>query len=136
MTEEYVIENSTDYRVQIVYRFETMDKIPAIRKDTIEIDANSVYREYKSAGFQSDDPGILPFTTDSVVIRFDDEKEIVQVCERFFIDSCNIERNIVNYNNQQNYTRTTISKKCGTKAYRYTYVINEEDYNDALPLEK
>jgi len=136
-TDEYVIENGTDHTVTIYYRF-TEDIEGTITKlDTIEIMPNSEYIELDRRGFNTDSPGVFPFTTDSVLIKFDNEKILLQICDGFFKEECMVERNIVNYWNESNYSKKTIGRgDCGAKEYRYTYTITEKDYDNAVPIEE
>jgi hypothetical protein len=135
-TDEYAIENGTNFFITIYYRYETFDDVPEIKLDTIEIMPNSEFLGYKMRGFGTDGTRIFPVTTDSVVIQFDNKKKTVQTCERFFKEECTVERNIVNYWDESNYTKKVIGGECGTKEYRYTYTITEEDYNNAVPIEE
>ncbi len=133
-TDEYIIENNTGYLITIYYRYETYSDVPEIKLDTIEIMPNSEYVDYGYRGFDYDFPELFSVTTDSVVIQFDNKREIIQTCEHFFNDDCMIERNVINYLNSANYTKKIIGRECGDKEYRYTYTIKEEDYNNAVPI--
>ena len=136
-TDEFAIENGTVHSVTIYYRFTTDIEGTITKLDTIEIKPNSEYLELDRRGFKTDATGVFPITTDSVLIKFDNEKILLQTCERFFSEECMVERNIVNYWNESNYTKEVIGKgDCGAKEYRYTYTITEEDYNNAIPIEK
>ncbi len=134
-TNEYVLINNTNHFITIYYVFEENVYDPEIIRDTIEIEPNSEFLEYKLFGFHGESPGIFPVTTDSVIINFDYEKKTIQACEHFSSDACTIERNIVGYWNEANYTKKVIGRECGDKEYRYTYTFTEEDYNNAVPIE-
>ncbi len=133
---QYAIQNNTSHFIIIQYSFKPDFDSQEIKKDTIRIEPNTEYLEYKMSGYHFEAQGIFPITTDSVVINFDNKREIIQTCEHFFSDDCTIERNIVGYWNAANYTKKVIGRECTDKEYRYTYTITEEDYNNAVPIEE
>lgn len=77
-------------------------------------------------------PGIFEYPeVDSVLIIFDNKRIIIQTCEYEGGSACHYPRNLMDYDNREDYVQTEIS----TNSYRYTYTITEADYEKAVPIE-
>jgi len=132
---EFEIVNTTDHEIVITaYDVNGLsaDKINYLEK--IEINAHSSYSVLKTYGFHAEEPGVfVSEEVDSVIIDFDDEMRITQVCNQILGSQCDFDRNIMNYNNSYEIVKT--GKSSGQDEFRYTYIITEEDYNNATAIE-
>jgi hypothetical protein len=137
---EYVIENRTDHSITI----EGYDRLNITQDglnenidgtvEFIKIEPYQFHTVLRARGFQSDPIGIFEnMGIDSVNIYFDAEKVISQYCNRItHLRDCNIERNICGYDTE--YIKTKTGRSSGENEYRFTYIITEEDYNNAVPI--
>ena len=130
---EYIIINDTYVEVK-VYTYDT-DVKPVFISDIIIIKAKSQYSVLKENGIDLDYQGV--FTNgevDSVVISFNNERYIIQSCALGYGEGCKFDRNIMDFNNKQDFIKSIRGKSSGQTEYQYTYTITEEDYNNALPI--
>lgn len=129
-SDEYIIVNDTGYNVSI-FAYDTK-KDPFTENETFVINSSFEYKILKGRGFQADYPGIFKYPeTDSVIIKFNNEKIIIQSCEFSQHISCDFDRSLMNYLNEEDFVKTEFEGR-GT---RYTYTIAEADYERAVPFE-
>lgn len=128
----FIVENKTN-KVVIIEGFavkwsEKMN-LASIKKEIIEIDANSKYSVIKGTGESGEPEGIFeaPHLIDSVNIYFNTERVIKYSCFELY-HTCFDKRNILNY--QQYY-----NKECGKHSCTYTYTINDDDFDTAEIIE-
>lgn len=127
----YRIENNTNLDVEI-NAFETQSS--PFHSDYIEIKSGQVYEVSSSFGEGGSDRKVFDlYNPDSVVIRFEDDKYIIQKCRIIdSVNSCYTQRNLLNYHDY--YAQTTLDGKDDGR-YLYVYSITKDDYNDSMPLD-
>lgn len=129
-SDEYIIVNNTDYTISIFAYDSQTD--PYTENETFSINNYSEYKILKGRGYHADYPGVFKNPeTDSVIIKFNNEKIIIQSCEFSQHISCDFDRSLMNYLNEGDFVRTEFEGR-GT---RYTYTITEADYERAVPFE-
>lgn len=138
---EYEIKNETNHNISITcydrynlnnIRYENIFSLA----ECINIEPNKNWSVIRLRGFQPDPSGIFEnWEIDSVNIVFDNQKVIVQFCNEYnFLELCPIERNITAYDTE--YKKVKTGRRSGENEYRFTYTITEEDYNNAVEIEK
>jgi hypothetical protein len=131
--DEFVIVNSTNHQV-LIDAYDT-DIESELIHESINIAPKGNYSIFKGNGFHGDIPGIFKDDEiDSVRIVFDNNKVIIQSCDYPSGVACEFSRNIMNFNNKEDYIVTKRGKSQGIQQYRYTYTITEEDYSNAVPI--
>ncbi len=129
--QEFVVINDTNHQV-LIDAYDT-DVESGLIHESFEIAPKGNYSIFKGTGFHPDVPGIFKDgEIDSVRIVFNNNKVIIQRCDARAGAACEFSRNIMNYNNRQDYTVT----KQGNNRYKYTYIITEEDYDNAVPKDE
>ena len=120
----FEVINDTKYDVNILAFWESGDA-----HDSIFIKRGESYRISKDYGENNDPKGIFTYERpDSVIIRFDDNRYIVQVCNNEH-SACSTEKNLIDYIDYYSVTEFN-DKKDGR--YLYCYTITREDYDAAL----
>lgn len=137
----YVVINETDHKIVISgYDRIDMNNIrfdsPDSSLEQITIQPFGQFEILRTRGIGGDPLGIFDnMGIDSVAILFNNEKMLVQKCDEPSLIFCNsVPRNITDYENV--YERVKTGRSSGENEYRFTYTITEEDYNNALPIEK
>ncbi|SHJ46418.1 hypothetical protein SAMN05444280_12036 [Tangfeifania diversioriginum] len=125
----YVVKNKTMHEVTLtLYDVNYGDSLPQVSESTVHIAVNNVFSQ-----MYGDDTGSqlyrYPFgeSTDSVIIIFDGSRKLIHRRNEL-----NSYRNILN---RENYVER-VSEDNNLTTYTYTYILTEEDYNSAVPLEK
>ncbi len=90
----------------------------------------------KGSGYHGEYQGVFTMGVDSVVINFNNERNIIQSCALEDGAGCNFDRNIMNSGNEQDFIKRKRGKESGHQQYSFTYTITEEDYNNAVPIEE
>lgn len=120
---EVIIQNDSEHFIKIDAFF----KGEAKESFSVQAGERHVIPQY----FHPEDNSIIIFEEsyiDSVTIKFNSERIIIQSCEEIYLDYCDIERNILLFDVYYEY------EELGRKELQYTYYITEEDYNRALPI--
>lgn len=135
---EYVIKNDTDYRILIeAYDVNGTSKKNNTPVDTININAHSYYSVLKGNGFEGEEQGVFKNEqVDSVVIHFDNNRILIFSCGNDYGSACFFDRNIMNYNNEDDFIKTKKGKSNGNIEYKFTYMITNEDYNNSISITK
>ncbi|WP_340111656.1 hypothetical protein [Maribellus mangrovi] len=125
---EIIVENITEHDI-VIEAFHEKEKQEEIILKAFESYTNSQYIDIEGG---PDFSLFQAYLIDSVNIIFDSEKIIIQSCGEPELSACwDVQRNILAYGEGESYEYTEF----GHKKYRYTYLITEEDYNNALPIE-
>lgn len=135
--DDWIISNNTEYLVA-VYAYDT-DREDDLFDASFVIQPNSEYKVLKgNRGRNRESQGIINWEVDSVAIIFDNERIIIQTCDYEYGDdslrfgaACQFPRNIMDYNNREDYIKTEINRK----SWRFTYTITQADYERAVALE-
>lgn len=135
--DDWIISNNTEYLVA-VYAYDT-DREDDLFDASFVIQPNSEYKVLKgNRGRNRESQGIINWEVDSVAIIFDNERIIIQTCDYEYGDdslrfgaACQFPRNIMDYNNREDYIKTEINRK----SWRFTYTITQADYERAVPIE-
>ena len=120
---EMIVENNTEHEVLIEGFYEGEEKeVIAIKPYDNYVHPQDIHPESRRPKQL-----FMDYHIDSVNIVFDNDKIIVQSCEKDFLQSClDIERNILDYGLYYEY------EDLGHKKERYTYTITKEDYERAV----
>jgi hypothetical protein len=136
---EYKIKNETSHSIKIL-GFDRFSYL-GIRNEIIEAEIITIQPELsfsivKSRGLYAQPLGIFQnWEVDSVNIVFDNRKVIVQFCNEYdILELCPVKRNITAYDTE--YKKENTGKRSGENEYRFTYTITEEDYNNAVEIDK
>jgi len=125
----YVIKNQTKHKIEI-NAFWTAGKTANNKPVFIEailINPLEYYEVKKGIGERIEDGGVFENrTTDSINMIFDSKRIVKYSC--LSGNLCTDQRNILNYD--EYYDRDCKRVEC-----TYTYTINEEDYENAIPIE-
>lgn len=127
----YVIKNDTDHLVEIkgfVKKKQTVNLNLAAKTDHIQLVRINAY-------------GFLGSPVDSVIIKFDSNKAVIQTCNNGDeLRNCytSIPRNVtIDYKTIGRETSKMYLRKqngCRTYKDRVYYIIDEADYNRAVPI--
>ena len=120
---EIIVENNTEYDV-LIDGFYEGERIETISINSYDSYINSQYISPEEA---LDEQLFKEYEIDSVNIIFNNEKIIVQSCEKDLLQSCcYVEKNILEFGVSYEY------EDLGHKKNRYTYTLSEEDYERAV----
>lgn len=121
---EVIVQNNTEHFIQIDAFFEG----EAMEGFSVQPNESHIVPQH----FHPEDGTYVTLfeenRIDSVTIKFNNERIIIQSCEEVYLDYCDIERNIMLFDVYYEY------EELGRKELQYTYFITEEDYNRALPM--
>ncbi len=132
---EYVVHNSTNHEIKIRAFCKLCDEDYKQKSERITIAPYASYSVVRQAGFHAQPRGIFRrFEIDSISILFDEERILIQDCEKGPLADYSVERNLMDFESE--YVSRKIGRRSGQKEYRYTYTFTEDDFNNAMPYEK
>lgn len=129
----YTIDNQSDYNI-IIKAYHHLEQSEISLIDSIFLLPDQQYDTIKLTGEDSGTNGYFSSIPDSVCIQFGNERIKIYTCLTPFdkltnSTSCQDRGNIIQFMDTPN----TFDNK--RKGYDYTYILTNEDYSNAKPLE-